>query len=310
MSITFTPAPPPPSSTAFGPIEFIPGQKGGRYPYCHSLVLAAGKETWVVDPSSDKAYLGRLAQTHRVTRVFLSHFHEDHQKYNYLFPEARFYVPVQELDAFSSLEAILTLAGIQEPRFQEHWRETLLREFHFQPLRQVTPFSPGQRFSLGEVVLEVVSAPGHTPGHSCFFFPRQHLIYLADVDLTSFGPWYGDAASDLEDFATTLRHLQQFRAQVYITAHEQGIFNYEEAQVGLAYFQQVIAHREARLLEVLTFPQSLPELVARRLIYGKPREPAFVYDHMEGQMLTKHLDRLLKRGDVWLGPEGYVKSHR
>ena len=74
MAKTFTPAPPPEAILAFGPVKLIPGRKGGRYPYCHSLVLE-GEETWVVDPSSDKRALSHLAKNHRVTRVFLSHFH-------------------------------------------------------------------------------------------------------------------------------------------------------------------------------------------------------------------------------------------
>src|SRR5574340_163935 len=95
------PAAPPLAVQTFGPIKFIPGKKGGRYPYCHSLVVD-GDETWVVDPASDKDYLRRLARTRRVTRVFISHFHEDHQKYNYLFPQARFYVPAAEVEGFRS----------------------------------------------------------------------------------------------------------------------------------------------------------------------------------------------------------------
>ena len=102
MHQAFTAAPPPGEAQSFGPIKFIPGKKGGRYPYCHSLVID-GAETWVVDPAADKNYLGRLARSRKVPRVFISHFHEDHQKYNYLFPQARFYVPAPELEAFRSL---------------------------------------------------------------------------------------------------------------------------------------------------------------------------------------------------------------
>ena len=31
-------------------------------------------------------------------------------------------------------------------------------------------FVPGQLFQLGEVTLEIIPAPGHTPGHSCFHY--------------------------------------------------------------------------------------------------------------------------------------------
>jgi hydroxyacylglutathione hydrolase len=304
MVSTFAPTPPPETPLAFGPISFLPGKNGGRYPYCHSLVLK-GEETWVVDPASDKDYLERLARTRRVSRVFLSHFHEDHLKYAYLFSEAVFHVPIQEVGAFTSLAGIFTLAGVEDPLFRDYLQETLTREFHFRPLSPLAPFRPGDRFTTRDIVLEVMAAPGHTPGHSCFAFPEQDLIFLADVDLTPFGPWYADATSDLEAYVDTLATLQESVARTYLTAHEQGVFTQEEAQAGLVYFLQVIEERDEQLLDLLKEPQTLGELVEHRPIYRRPREPAFVYDHMETQMLQKHLDRLLRQGRVRLTEAGY-----
>jgi hydroxyacylglutathione hydrolase len=304
---SFRPAPAEPVS--FGPITFIPGSKGGRYPYCHSLVVEQGVDTWVVDPAADKTFFQKLAQTSRVTGVFLSHFHEDHQKYNYLFPEARFYGPVLETEAFTSISAIFRLMGLTTSHFQEYWQRTLIQEFHFRPLANFTPYLPGQLFHLGEVILEIIPAPGHTPGHSCFHFPRQQLLYLADVDLTPFGPWYGDATSSLEAFAATLDALKHFRAQTYVTAHEQGLFTAAEFREGLAAYCQKIEQRESRLLEALATPHSLDRLVDKHLIYGKAKEPRFVYDHMEGQMLAKHLERLLPQGLIVRTPAGFERQH-
>jgi hydroxyacylglutathione hydrolase len=304
MVLTFTPRPAPAEVLSFGPLQFIPGRKGGRYPYCHSLVLT-GPETWVVDPAADKDYFRDLAGTRRVTRVFLSHFHEDHQKYNYLFPEAHFWVPAPEEAAFTSMGGIFRFMGLDDPRFQEYWRETLLRDFNFRPLTNYSLYFPGNRFHLGDLTLKIIPAPGHTPGHSCFYFPRQEVLFLADVDLTPFGPWYGDATSSLEDYEATLKSLGQMRTRTYLTAHEQGVSSFEEFQAGLLYFQQVLADRERRLLSELKAPRALAQLVDRRLIYRKFKEPVFVYEHMERQMLKKHLDRLLKQGAIRESPDGY-----
>jgi hydroxyacylglutathione hydrolase len=298
----------PDKPLSFGPITLIPGRKGGRYPYCHSLVIEQGAEIWVVDPAADKGFFQELARTRRVTAVFLSHFHEDHQKYNYLFPETRFYGPLLEAEAFTSIAAIFRFMGLTGPHFQDYWRRTLIQDFHFRPLADFTPYLPGQLFQLGEVILEIIPAPGHTPGHSCFHFPRQQLLFLADVDLTPFGPWYGDATSNLEAFAATLEALKHLEARTYITAHEQGLFTREEFQAGLTAFHHKIALREIRLLEALATPQSLDRLVAQHLIYGKAKDPGFVYDHMEGQMLTKHLERLLRQGLIARTPAGFERQ--
>ncbi len=305
MSTAFTPAPPPETIQDFGPIQLIPGRNGGRYPYCHSLLLR-GEETWLVDPSSDKDFLQALARSRQVTAVFLSHFHEDHQKYNYLFLDAQFYVPAAELQAFTSLKGVFAFMGVNTAELRSYLEEILTRDFHFQPPAKLTPYYPGQRFHTGEITLEIVPAPGHTPGHSCFAFPNQDLVFLADIDLTPFGPWYGDAASDLRAYEKTLIQLGNIKAQTFITAHEQGIFTPEQARAGLAYFRQVIQDRDAQLLNSLKTPKTLSQLLNLRLIYGKSREPTFVYDHMETQMLTKHLNRLLEDGLIFLTPQGYL----
>ncbi len=290
-------------------MRFLPGKQGGRYPYCHSLILS-GEETWVVDPASDKDYLSRLARSTPVTRVFLSHFHEDHLKYASFFREAVVQVPLCELEAFRSLEGVFALVGAEDPLLQNYLRETLVRDFHFQPFPCLAPYEPGDRFVNGDIVLEVCPAPGHTPGHSCFAFPEQDLFFLADVDLTPFGPWYGDVASDLEAYVDTLEALKNTRAGTYLTAHERGLFSWEEAQAGLEYFLQVITERDELLRELLREPRTLAELVAIHPIYRRPREPAMVYDHMEGQMLRKHLGRLEKRGLVAATPAGYVRAEK
>ena len=290
-------APAPLEVRAFGPLKFVPGKKGGRYPYCHSLVIE-GEETWVVDPAGDKDYLAHLARTRRVTGVFISHFHEDHQKYNYLFPEARFYVPAAEVEAFESLEAVFALMGLDDPQAQAYWGEIMVREFNFRPLENLIPYQPGHCFQQGAITLEIIPSPGHTQGHSCFYFPRQEVLFLADVDLTTFGPWYGDQTSSLEDFEATLERLAGFKAATYITAHEQGIYGRKDFPAALAAYRQIISQREARLLKALTTPKTVKQLAEGHFFYGKPKDPPFIYQHIETQMITKHLERLLRQGRV------------
>jgi len=298
-------APPPAEIRAFGPIKFIPGRKGGRYPYCHSLVIE-GEETWVVDPAADKDLLRRLAGTRQVARVFISHFHEDHQKYNFLFPRARFYVPAPEAEAFTSLAAAFALMGLDDPQVRAYWGEIMVRQFNFRPLENLVPYQPGQTFRNGETTLEIIPAPGHTPGHSCFYFPGQELLFLADVDLTPFGPWYGDRTSSLGDFEATLERLSAFQARTYLTAHEQGIFSPTEFQAALSAYRQTIPAREERLMELLQTPKTLKQLADRHFFYGKPKDPPFIYHHIETQMLQKHLERLLRQDRVSLTARGYL----
>ena len=97
-----------------------------------------------------------------------------------------------------------------------------------------------------------------------------------------------------------------FQARTYITAHEQGIFSPEEFQAALPAYRQTIAAREDRLLNLLKTPKTVKQLADRHFFYGKPKDPPFIYHHIETQMLTKHLERLLRKDLIAQTDAGYV----
>jgi len=296
-------------SVAFGPITLIRGNRQGKYPYCNTLVIA-DEVLAVIDPSSHRDICRHLAQDPRLAAVLVSHFHEDHQKYLTFFPDDHLWVPALETEAFAHFAGVAAHMGLTDPDYLTYWRRTLETEFAFRPRPQVQTFTEGTEFSFGRTRLQVLHTPGHTPGHSCFYFPDQGILHLADIDLTSFGPWYGDLTSDLDALLASLERLEAVPAQIYLTAHGQGVFTAEAGRLALRQFRQVIFDREAELLKLLPQPRTLTELVSRRLIYRKPMEPDFVYDHIERQMLGKHLARLLRAGKITKTEAGYVATGR
>jgi len=291
----------------FGPIKFLRGRRQGRYPYCHSIIID-DEAMAVIDPSADKEHCRRLAQAPHLAAVFVSHFHEDHQKYLYLFPDNLVWAPAADAAAFTSMTGVFSLLGLEDPEYAQYWQKILVEEFHYRPLRKVQTFKDGDELLLGQTRIQILHTPGHTPGHSCFYFPEQDILYLADLDLTSFGPWYGDRTSDLNALLDSLQRLEDFQAGIYLTAHGQGVFSAEEAKSALTQFKQVIFDREAEVLRQLRKPRTIAELVDQHLIYRKPLEPTFVYDHIEKEMISKHLQRLLQSGLVKLMEDGYVAA--
>lgn len=298
-----------PELVDFGPVKFLRGRKQGKYPYCHSVIIDDGAVA-IIDPSADKEYCRGLARHPDLAAAVVSHFHEDHQKYLYFFPEDRVWAPAAEAGAFRAVAGVLELLGIEDPHYLDYWQKTLVEEFCYRPLKEVQTFGDGEELVFGRTRVHILHTPGHTPGHSCFYFPEQDILYLADLDLTAFGPWYGDRASDLQALLDSLARLEGFQARIYLTAHGQGVFTGGEAKAALARFKQVIFNREAELLHILRKPRPIEELVSRRLIYRKPLEPAFVYDHIERQMIGKHLQRCLEAGLVTFTEDGYVAAGR
>ena len=291
----------------FGALKFLRHHRQGRYPYCHSL-LVLGPELTLIDPSADKVRFQSLAAAGAVARIFLSHYHEDHRKYLHWFPQAQVWVPQAEVAVFRSLEQLQNCMGLEEGLYRQYFQEVIVPKFRLHPLSAPQGFSEGEEFRLRGVRLVIWHTPGHTPGHSCFYFPDQDIIYLADLDLTPFGPWYGDAASDLEALWQSLARLETCPAKTYLTAHGPGIFTAAQFQEALRRYRQVILQREAALLSHLARPVTLEDLVASRLIYRPDLKPVFVYDHMERQMIRHHLNWLAKRGLIQSREDGYVAA--
>ncbi len=276
-------------------IYLLPGLNRGKYPYCHSL-LVEDELTVLIDPASDPEELKKIAARKKVDAIILSHYHEDHFWFSYLFPQAELWTPEPDAPALESLDRLLDEYRMQGER-REIWRKILIEQYHYQARPVSRRLKEGDRISLGKMNIVVLHTPGHTPGHCCFHFPDQGLIYLADIDLSRFGPWYGDRGSDIDQTIKSVKRMAGLIDQTWIASHEQAVFegNIEkEAQQYLS----VIKQREDQLCALLKEPKTIEEIVAARIIYKKPREPKDFYEFGEWSMITKHLERLLKSGQI------------
>jgi glyoxylase-like metal-dependent hydrolase (beta-lactamase superfamily II) len=281
---------------SFGPVRWIPGTNGGKYPFCHSIyVEGAGV---LIDPASDRDRLKRLRQEEDVREVWLSHWHEDHIMHLDLFDDLPLRISEADAPPLAGLEAFLDAYGMPEGDEREHWRKLMLEQFHFRPRRPRGILEGGDRVDLGTVTVELIPTPGHTPGHMAFFFVEPRVLFLGDYDLTSFGPWYGDRDSRIPDVITSVEALRKVPAKVWIAGHGRGLF--EEDPKGLwDRYLEVVHTRERKLLELLAQrPRTMEEIIEAWIVYGRPREPKAFFAFGERAIMGKHLEDLMERGRV------------
>ena len=175
--------------------------------------------------------------------------------------------------------------------------------FFYTPRPDAETFVGGQRWDLGGgVVIEAIHAPGHTRGHCIFVVQPDDLLFLVDLDLSGFGPYYGDAWSDLEAFESTLERVAEMRATHYLTGHHLGIIDQATFERRLARYRARIDQREERLLDFLEQPRTLDEIVAHRIVY-RPHDEGGGIDSVERRSALLHLDRL-QAGSVVLHDDG------
>ena len=290
--------------TSFGPIRFIPGENKGKYPYCHSAYI---EEAGVlIDPASDRERLRRLRDESGVQEVWLSHWHEDHFMHLDLFDEVPLRMAKEDAAFIAGVDAFLDGYGIEKEEHRQYWKPVLLELFHFKPRKPDSFLQDGQVLQLGSVTVEVLHTPGHTPGHLAFFFGEPEVLFLGDYDLTPFGPLYCDPDSSIRDTIRSVQRLEAIPAKIWLTCHEDGIFMKNPGPYWRQYLE-VILNREMQLLDFLTTPKTMPEIVNAWITYGKAREPQELYAFAEQANMQKHLDALTAEGLIFKKGEHYQR---
>lgn len=275
-------------------VTVLPGPDNGAYPSGNSLLIRGDGETAIIDPSVTVVANGGVGVP--VDAVINSHAHEDHVAGNGLFPEARVHVHADDLHGVTSLEGIMDVYGF-EGETRAGWAAQVVEEFHFTPRPDAEGFSDGHVFDLGGLSIEAVHLPGHTRGHSGFRIDGG-VFFLSDIDLTGFGPYYGDAWSSLDQFDDSLRRVRDEEADWYVTFHHKGVIEGREAFVErIDAFHAVIDRRHRAMLDFLVEPRTVDEMVQHRFVYRPHVEVVFA-DSVERRTAEMHLARMAERGEA------------
>ncbi len=276
-------------------VTLLGSPRRGKYPEGRPLLVRGRHETVVIDPSL--ALVGRPGGAPRADRVLNSHCHEDHVAGNHLYRDAPWLLPAPDHAGILSLDGLMAIYGFDGTQ-RDTFARVVVEQFHFEPRADALAYGAGDVLDLGGVRIRAIHAPGHTRGHMVLHVEPDDVLYLGDIDLSSFGPYYGDAWSSLEDFERTLAMVRGLAARWYATFHHVGVLEGRAAFVDrLDRFAAVIERREAALLEFLAEPRSLDQVVAHRFVY-RPGDVVAYADAVERRSMGQHLTRLVAGGVV------------
>jgi hydroxyacylglutathione hydrolase len=288
----------------FGPIIFIPGDNSGNYPNCNSLYVQ-GDVRILIDPASNRDRLAQLRDLPGVDAVLLSHWHEDHLMHLDLFDDRPLWMSAADSEPLSSLENFFDAYNMNG-REREPWTKTMHEVFHFKSRAPHRVIGTDEVIDLGGVTIEVVHTPGHTPGHMALLFREAEILFLGDYDLTSFGPWYGDTNSDIDEVLASLEKLRAVPARTWFASHGEGVFLRDPGELWDTY-AGVIHHRDQRLVDLLSQPRTMADIIEARIVYKRKREPNEFFDFGERAIMGKHLRRLIKKGEVTFDGAAYLR---
>jgi len=282
-------------------IYFVSGEDKARFPYCNGLYLR-GKETRVlIDAGMGKRRIDACVDK-GIDLLILSHCHYDHRSTIKRIPDIPVWCHEKEVPYVESRDRYFEGMGLARSGID---LEELQRGRAFPEIRVSKRLSDGDCFDLGGIKLEILHAPGHTPGHVAFRVNGGKLLFTSDVALTPVGPFYGNDFSDIDDFIATIRKLGGLRADQVITSHS-GPFRGGMSR-RFADYEEAIHGRDRALLAVLDKPAAASDLAGKKLFYPFYAEPVDVIMWFERIEIEKHLARLLKLGRVRREDEGYVR---
>jgi len=201
-------------------------------------MLRSGGKLLVIDtgfriPETSAVLLGALAElgvSFQDITLFLTHLHSDHTGLADTFADAgcTIYMSAVDYDMF-------VFTRKDKEHFVAYHREgfpmvELLEQQKanpaavFAPLKtfEATTFEDGFRFQIGEVELQAIYTPGHTPGHSCLYIPKYEIMFLGDhvlFDITPNITVWPKVDNSLQNYLDSLKKIEQYPIKVALPAH-------------------------------------------------------------------------------------------
>ena len=287
-----------------GATEVVLGVENGKYPHGNSVVVRGADRSVIIDPSLSLWEM----EPPQVDQVLLTHVHEDHVAGLARYLDTPVAAHERDVAHLASIDALLAMYGLPDEATDE-FRTSLVDDFHFVGRPDATAFTDDEVFDLGGNTVTAIPTPGHTAGHTAFLIEPDGVLVIGDIDLTGFGPYYADAVSSLVQFEESMARIREIEAAWYVTFHHKAVIEGHGPFVeALDRFASAIDRRDVAMLEYLSEPHTVADMVAHRFLY-RPHVELPWADSAEERTTRQHLERLVERGRVTdLGSDRYVAA--
>lgn len=281
-----------------GPVTVWPGESAGKYPDGNQVIVQGRDSIAAFDTPQVARTLPRHSGLADADLIILGHVHEDHMAALGQLREVPLHVHQHDLEAARSWTGLAAHYGYPASVLAP-LHDKIVREFDYTPRPDATGYTDGACWDLGGVRVRAIHMPGHTAGHSVLLVEPHGIAFIGDIDLSSFGPYYGDATSSLAAFRQTLAAIADLPASCWITSHHKGVIRERTEFLRLLKgFTDQIRVREERLLSLLAAgPRTLAALAQARVVY-RPEANELWIDSAEERSIAQHLDELILSGRV------------
>ena len=281
-------------------LHVIHGKNRSRTPFANSF-LVLDKKHVLLDSGCGPEIIQALSTEVGIDLVINSHSHLDHTAGNFLLQEisgTEIMVPAEGEETIARAD-LMALRFVGESLAQI-WMETYPPITGFKDFTINSTFSHGREISTGAMRFIAMHTPGHLSDHYCLWEPDERIFIGFDIDLSPFGPWYGNPECDINLFKRSINEIQAIPSETYLSSHARPLKNQYIARRLNAY-ALFFEERDKQVLGLLTSgrPMNIEELVKLSPFYSADHsEPDRMLWFGEEQMILKHLYRLMGKGLV------------
>jgi hydroxyacylglutathione hydrolase len=272
---------------------FVEGERNGRFPSCHGFLIT-GSENVLIDAGIGVDRVRTLDKAHRIDILIISHSHPDHIRYWYLLNDRFLLTPTETPDSVCDLMKLGERFTGSVPN-GEIWAKQVSEDFGVRAMRHAdNRFENNEILEFNGIKLQALHTPGHINDHYCFYDTISGTLLTTDIDLTSFGPWYGNPESNILKFQDSVKKIMEIPATTVCSSHKVYIKGDASAQ-----FQKFLNafNRQRKMVLELCNGSTLKEMVERSPFYHNGMPNKFLQNVFEFNMISKNLE-LLKEENI------------
>lgn len=174
---------------------------------CYLIYGELPGDTLIIDPGDDADYIERIISDHKLNpiKIIATHGHFDH------------ILAVTELKLAYNIPFLIN----QKDEFMVENMKKSAKHFlgiDVDPPPEIDEYlKDGDKLTDGNIELEVVETPGHTPGSICLYLPREKLILTGDTLFAGGGVGRADFSySSSQDLGNSLKKIFKLPAKTTI----------------------------------------------------------------------------------------------
>lgn len=306
----------PMTNKKIGPIEIIRGERNSKVPFSTSLLVEGKDQSALIDCGGGHSVFQHIKETHHISDIYLTHYHIDHVWGAHLFEGANIHINPRDYKKLNDYDELAKASGAYATLGEEGAQQLVSNSIQKDTTKdrswsniidlekQIYPFD--KQIDIAGQTAVMIHTPGHCEGYCSPYFPDYGVIYVGDFDLTSFGPWYNNADSDIDLFIESAYKTLEIEADYYVTGHQKGTFEKKEYKERLMNYLDIIDRRENDVKKAVKNGVPPKEIVWQEIFYFRKNHHANP-NLMESEILgiAKHIKRLIKQGESF---EAYYKA--